>query len=136
MKKLIQKVEQYNMQYAVELLGNLSYEKTLAYIKSADVFVLNSGYEGLSHVLLEAISCGVPVLASRSGGNPEILRSENLFDYNDKEQIKELILKMLALTINENKNLAKQEGLILGTEYSSGIMLEETKKILQSVCGS
>ena len=59
----------------VEIWGNLSHEKTLSYISSADLFVLNSGYEGLSHVLLEALSLGRPVLASRAGGNPEIIMS-------------------------------------------------------------
>ena len=43
------------------------------YFKAADIFVLNSGYEGLSHVILEAMSFGVPVIASREGGNPELI---------------------------------------------------------------
>lgn len=55
------------------LMGTLSHADTLATMKSADVFVLNSSYEGLSHLLIEAQALGVPTLATRVGGNPEVI---------------------------------------------------------------
>jgi len=39
-----------------------------------DLFVLPSFSEGLSNTLLEAMSCGIPVIASNVGGNPEIVK--------------------------------------------------------------
>lgn len=57
----------------VSFTGALSHADTLAVIKSADVFVLNSTYEGLSHLLIEAASLGVPVVATSVGGNPEVV---------------------------------------------------------------
>lgn len=56
--------------------GELSHEDTLAVLKSADVFVLNSSYEGLSHLLIEAQALGVPTVATRVGGNPEVITDE------------------------------------------------------------
>lgn len=53
--------------------GALSHADTLAIMKSADVFVLNSSYEGLSHVLIEALCLGKPIVATRAGGNPELI---------------------------------------------------------------
>jgi len=55
------------------LTGMLSHRDTLATIWSADAFVLNSSYEGLSHLLIEAQALGVPTVATRVGGNPEVL---------------------------------------------------------------
>lgn len=55
------------------LTGSLSHKDTLAVMKSADVFVLNSSYEGLSHLLIEALSLGVPTIATNVGGNPEVI---------------------------------------------------------------
>lgn len=45
----------------------------LGWVKVADVFVLNSTYEGLSHALIEAMSLGTPVVATAVGGNPELI---------------------------------------------------------------
>ena len=53
--------------------GQLSHADTLATIQSADVFVLNSSYEGLSHLLIEACALGVPIIATKVGGNPEVI---------------------------------------------------------------
>lgn len=98
-EKLKLQVISYKLQDSVELLGGLLHNETLSYIKSADVFILNSGYEGLSHVILEALSFGVPVLASNVGGNPELLSKKNLFTYRDKKEILEKINRVL-----EDKN--------------------------------
>lgn len=53
--------------------GMLSHKDTLATVQSSDAFVLNSSYEGLSHLLIEAQALGVPIIATRVGGNPEVI---------------------------------------------------------------
>jgi glycosyltransferase involved in cell wall biosynthesis len=44
------------------------------YIARADVFALTSRYEGFGNVLVEAMACGVPVVATRSAGTSDIVR--------------------------------------------------------------
>ena len=44
-----------------------------AYLQTAHMFVLPSVSEGISNALLEAMSVGLPCLASSVGGNPEVL---------------------------------------------------------------
>ncbi len=53
--------------------GVLSHADILATIKHANVFVLNSSYEGLSHLLVEATMLGVSVVATDVGGNGEVV---------------------------------------------------------------
>ncbi|MHB8660312.1 MAG: glycosyltransferase family 4 protein [Minisyncoccota bacterium] len=54
--------------------GALPHKDLLAVLKSADVFVLNSSYEGLSHLLIEAQMLGVPTVATNAGGNSEVIK--------------------------------------------------------------
>jgi len=67
-------VERLGMAGRVHLLGALPHSETLCAIRAADIFVLSSHTEGLSHVLLEAIQLGAPCIANAVGGNVEVIR--------------------------------------------------------------
>lgn len=52
-------------------------------VKAFDLFVLPSLYEGLAISLIEAALAGVPCLASRVGGNREVLPDSSLYELDD-----------------------------------------------------
>jgi putative glycosyltransferase (TIGR04348 family) len=54
-------------------LGALPHEETLARIRASHLLVHTSALEGGAHVIMEAVRCGVPVLASRVPGNVGML---------------------------------------------------------------
>jgi glycosyltransferase involved in cell wall biosynthesis len=64
-------VKQKGLVKRVFFLGITDRQETAACYQAADLFVLPSSYEGLPHVVLEALSVGLPCLVSDAGGNPE-----------------------------------------------------------------
>jgi glycosyltransferase involved in cell wall biosynthesis len=66
-------IEARGLGEVVHLLGFQS--NPWKYIARADVFVLTSRYEGFGNVLVEAMACGVPVVATRSAGTGDIVSS-------------------------------------------------------------
>jgi teichuronic acid biosynthesis glycosyltransferase TuaC len=59
----------------VRFVGSLSQQDLRRYYCAADVLVLASSREGWPNVLLEAMACGTPVIATDVGGVPEIVTS-------------------------------------------------------------
>ena len=66
-------VREFALGSQVRFLGSLHTENLHQYMCASDAFVLVSTYEGLSHVLIEALALGVPIIASDAGGNREAL---------------------------------------------------------------
>ncbi len=123
------------MERYVELVGNVPHAQALSYLKSADVFVLNSGYEGLSHVLVEALNFNCKVLASNICGNPEVIipaETGELFTYNNKAEIKEKLRAALSGAMRPPfSNTIDRETFFKKFEFNR--MVAETKKLLETI---
>ena len=92
---------------------------------------MNSGYEGFSHQILEAMTCGVPVIASAVGGNKEaITQGQNgfLVRYNDEFNLVEAIK-----TVWQDEKLKDElveNGKKTVQKFNSEKMITETAEIL------
>lgn len=92
-------VEQYAREKGVR--GSISFpgfvENSAEVLAAIDLFLLPSDWEGLPVSILEAMQAGVPVIATRVGGIPEILRDDVegvLIEPRQPQQISRAIIEL------------------------------------------
>jgi|SRR3989344_2677880 len=112
----------------------VKHDKVIELMSCGGIFVLNTGYEGLSHTLLDALASKIPVITTNIGGNPEIIRDSYnglLVEYNNKAQIIEAIKKIFThidlqkkFSDNSNKTLR---------QFSFEIMIQKTINLLETL---
>ncbi|OHB17878.1 MAG: hypothetical protein A2913_01205 [Parcubacteria group bacterium RIFCSPLOWO2_01_FULL_40_65] len=118
----------------VYLVGQKSQEELKTYLAAADMFVLNTAYEGFSHQLLEAMAAGVPVITTNAGGNPELVRQgENGFmiKYNDELNLTEAIKALFEHQDIREKFI--EEGGKTAEKFTVQKMADETIEVLNSL---
>ncbi len=118
----------------VTFLGRVPHEHLAHYFRAADYTVLYSGQEGLSHVLLESLLAGTPVIASDRGGNPEVVQhgvNGLLVPYGDAEALAEALRQ--ALDGETRAGLAAQTGVGL-ERFSWPNLVEKTLALLEETC--
>lgn len=97
---------------AMELEGRVHFrgreEDVLSVLGDTDIFVLPTLSEGMSNVLLEAMACGLPVVATAVGGNSDLISHRcngMLVPPADPQALREALVELL-----ENTTLAQHLG--------------------------
>lgn len=82
-------IKLYGLEKEVILSGEIRNADN--YLKAFDLFVLPSVFEGLSLSLISAVQNDIPAIASRVGGNEEVIGASNCFKLDDKHDFLRLI---------------------------------------------
>ena len=77
-------IKKLNMQKQIKLYGVASRKEVLELLQNSNAFVLSSEYETFGVVIIEAMSCGLPVISTKCGGPESILINEKLGKLVDK----------------------------------------------------
>ena len=90
----------------VDLLGLKSKNQVLELLRDADVFLFPSYSEGFSVALLEAMACGVPVIASDVGANADMIEDKGgiIIPARDSDAIVGAVKQLAAPEIREEQS--------------------------------
>jgi glycosyltransferase involved in cell wall biosynthesis len=127
--KLESLIRKYVLEKNIFLAGRVPDASRL--LKAFDLYLCSSVKEGLSYTLIEAMQAGLPIVATRVGGNPELIEDNisgliakpaNAEDLADKISI---LLKDTAL----REKFGKEANRSASADFCVDRMLEQTKKI-------
>lgn len=117
----------------VRLVGQLAAPALHALIAGSDRFVLNSRYEGFSHVLAECAVVGTPFIATRIPGNEDVLRvvgpmSGRLFEPGDRSAFEAALIASGTDRGSEAEEVARRR--TVAERLSEEWLYDETLKSL------
>jgi glycosyltransferase involved in cell wall biosynthesis len=124
-------IKNMRLENKVFLVGKKSREELAVFLAAAEIFVLNTVYEGFSHQILEAMALGIPIITTAVGGNREVIRQgENGFmvKYNDEFNLVEAIKTVWQAP--ELRERFIEEGKKTAEHFSSEKMINKAVKIL------
>jgi glycosyltransferase involved in cell wall biosynthesis len=90
-----------------------------SYINMADIFVLPNKETYFDLVLLEALSLGKIIVASRTGGNKFFSKSEGVFLFDTPEEATMIILKIKKMSKEERNRLEKSNMDLYNSQFTS-----------------
>jgi len=132
--KLEKQIKIENLQKNILFLGIK--ENVVEYLFDSDIFIMPSLWEGLPLSLLEAMACGLPVIATNVGGIPEIVKdkiSGFLVEPKNPTILAEKIEYLLNLDIDSRKKMGIEGRKIVEEKFSLRKMVEKYENLYEKL---
>ena len=131
-QELVKIIHDLNLKEKVALPGYVPEEDLPYFYNQAKVFVYPSLYEGFGLPVLEALSCGAPVITSNVSSMPEVAgKAAILINPYKEEEIASALRKVLAS--EKLQESLSRKGIVQAKKFSWRRTAEETLKVFQKV---
>jgi glycosyltransferase involved in cell wall biosynthesis len=131
-------IAELGLEANIRLTGLVSHEQIPAYLAECDLFVLPSLSEGLPLVLVEAMSAGKPVVASKVGGIPDVIvdsgdrKTGYMVPPADSEALAQAIITMLSDS-QQARTMGENGRTYIEKHYAWSIIAKETVALYRSL---
>jgi len=122
-----------NLQDKVELVEWIEREKMPVYLNDTRIVVVPSYAEGVPNIVLEAMACGTPVLATSVGGIPDVIKDGEtgfIMEDNSPECIARNVIRVLNHPNLEE--ITRNARALLEKEYTYKVAVERYGNIVAS----
>jgi len=127
-------VKEHDLSAKVFLYGKRPNEVVIEFMRACDIFIMPSRREGLSSAVLEALSCGLPIIASNVGGNRFAVKNGYngfLYSPEDYEELAKLI-DILAEDYELRRLMGKRSIEIWRDNFSPSSVIREFLRIIRT----
>jgi len=127
--------EQLKVSRYIEFKGFVDDDKLLEILKSSDLFVMPSLYEGFPTVLSEALSCGIPVVTTNRPTMNEIFKNNIhaiMVEPRDPKMLADAIIGVIS-DKKQSLKLAINGRRLIESRYSEKIRAEKLEKVFTAL---
>jgi len=133
--KLRKLIIQYHLENRIHLLGYLTPQQALEQFNKCNCYILPSHIESFSMVLLEAMACGKPIIATDCGGPKDIItETTGVLIPPQKHDV--MAIEMLKMANNTNKYNPDSIREWCLKNYSPHIICAQISRVYESITGS
>ena len=128
-QKLEEMIKKYNLENNFLLQGSMA--DAHKYLKAFDLFVLPSIKEGMPWTVLEAMAAGLPIVAAKVGGVPEMIENGKSGILVEPQNPQELVAAIKKIIADDNlrKFLGDNALIAVKEKFFLAEMLEKTKEL-------
>jgi len=125
-------IYEHQMEKQIILFGQASRTQVLELMQSSNSFVLSSKKETFGVVIIEAMSCGLPVVSTRCGG-PENIITDKSYGLLCEQNKDSLSLSMIEVRNNKDKYIPDLIRKYVVDNYSESVVVNKLVNIYQHI---
>ena len=136
--KLAKQIQELGMQERIRLVGFCAPEDVLSIVYSSDIFVMPSISEGTPIAILEAAALGKPIVATKTGGIPEIFTNNEhavLVESGNEKQLADAV-SWVCDHQDRAEMLGNKAKVHIENSYSLDSQVKETLAVYQELLSS
>jgi glycosyltransferase involved in cell wall biosynthesis len=129
-------LKENNLSDKVRLSGWIPHDKLPEYLNQLKLIVLPSYTEGLPNIMLEAMACGTPVLATPVGAIPDVIRDGKtgfILQDNSSECIAESILRILDMPEYKLEKVSENARKFVAKEFTFENAIKKWRIIMRNL---